>query len=287
MSAVVTPDAATARAALARDGVAVLTGVLDPARTREVRARLDAAATASEADGVPTRGYAFDTDDRNRRVFHLFNLDPVFAELIVHPAALGFVRDTLGDAFLISNFSANITAPGSGRMMLHADQGYVLPPWPSQALACNVAWLLDDFTVENGGTRYVPGSHLRGRGPAPDEVVDTVPLVAPAGSLLAMDGRLWHQTGDNASRDQHRAALFGYYVVRWLRPQINWNAALWPETVASLSPEFLDLLGYYSGNVEAQVPNGQRAQVRRPTALDVACDKAFALGPGAVRAGKA
>lgn len=284
MNAVVTADPATARAALAREGLAVLTGVLDPERTREVRRLLEEAATASEADGVPTRGYAFDTDTRNRRVFHLFNLDPVFVDLIQHPEALALVRQTLGEAFLISNFSANITAPGSGRMMLHADQGYVLPPWPAQPLACNVAWLLDDFTVENGGTRYVPGSHLRGRGPAADEQVDTVPLVAPAGSLLAMDGRLWHQTGDNTSRDDHRAALFGYYVLRWLRPQINWNAALWPETVARLTPEFLDLLGYYSGNVEAQVPNGRRAPVQRPEAVDTARDRAFALGPGAARA---
>ncbi len=284
MSAVVTADPAAARAALAHEGVAVLTGVLDPERTREVRRRLEKAATASEADGVPTRGYAFDTDTRNRRVFHLFNLDAVFIDLIQHPEALAFVRQTLGEAFLISNFSVNITAPGSGRMMLHADQGYVLPPWPAQPLACNVAWLLDDFTVENGGTRYVPGSHLRGRSPAADEQVDTVPLVAPAGSLLAMDGRLWHRTGDNTSPDGHRAALFGYYVLRWLRPQINWNAALWPETVASLTPEFLDLLGYYSGNVEAQVPNGRRAAVQRPAAVDTAHDRAFALGPGAVRA---
>jgi ectoine hydroxylase-related dioxygenase (phytanoyl-CoA dioxygenase family) len=285
MSAVVTPDRERALQALRDDGLVVLTGVLSAAATREVRARLEAAADASEADGVPTRGYAFDTDTRNRRVFHLFNLDPVFVDLIQRPDALQFVRQTLGESFLISNFSANITAPGSGRMALHADQGYVLPPWPDQPLACNVAWVLDDFTEENGGTRYVPGSHRRGRGPAPDEQVATVPVLAPAGSLLVMDGRLWHQTGDNRSRDQHRAALFGYYVMRWLRPQINWNAVLWPDTVATLSPAFLDLLGYYSGNVEAQVPNGRRAPVQPPASLGADRDRAFALGPGAARAG--
>ncbi len=282
MSAVVTPDRERALQTLRDDGLVVLTEVLSPAATRDVRARLDAAAHASETDGVPTRGYPFDTDQLNRRVFHLFNLDSIFVDLIQRPEALQFVRQTLGDAYLISNFSANITAPGSGRMPLHADQGYVLPPWPAQPLACNVAWVLDDFTAENGGTRYVPGSHLAGRGPGPTDVVETVPIVAPAGSLLVMDGRLWHQTGDNRSRDQHRAALFGYYVMRWLRPQINWNAALWPATVATLSPTFLDLLGYYSGNVEAQIPNGRRAPVHAP-AIDDAQDRAFALGPGAAR----
>lgn len=98
-----------------------------------------------------------------------------------------------------------------------------------------------------------------------------------------LDGRLWHQTGANQSRDCHRAALFGYYVRRWLRPQIDWNAALWPATVSSLSPQFLDLLGYYSGNVEGQIPNGKRAAVQMPAALKTICDTPFALGPEASR----
>lgn len=267
-----------ARQTLAQEGYAIVPEALDRAGAAEVRARLLAAAEASEADGVPTRGYPFDPDRANVRVFHLFNLDPVFVEMIAHPSALFFVRALLGDDFLISNFSANITAPGSARMQLHADQGYVMPPWPAEPLACNVAWLLDDFTEENGGTRYVPRSHLKGQNPQASDEVASVPISAPAGSLLVMDGRLWHQTGANQSPDTRRAALFGYYVRRWLRPQINWNAALWPETVARLTPGFLHLLGYYSGNVEAQVPNGRRAPIRMPADITAELHNRFALG---------
>ena len=105
-------------------GVAVVTGVLDAAATADVRARLLDAADRSDAVGIPTRGYAFDFDEKNRRVFMLFAWDPVFVELIQHPLALRYVRRTIGD-FLISNFSANITGPGAGGMHLHADQYYV------------------------------------------------------------------------------------------------------------------------------------------------------------------
>ncbi len=278
-----TADPTQASRDLAEHGLALLSGALQSDEVRDVRARLETAIGLSEADGVPTRGYPFDVDTLNQRVFHLFNLDPIFVDLIQRPLALRYVEQTLGPAFLISNFSANITAPGSARMPLHADQGYVLPPWPNQPLACNVGWLLDDFTEENGGTCYVPGSHLRGHGPDADSAAASVAITAPAGSLMIMDGRLWHQTGTNRSHDCHRAALFGYYVRRWLRPQINWNAALWPATVATLSPHFLDLLGFYSGNVEQQVPNGRRAPVSRPAQLDGGADRAFALGPGAAR----
>ena len=283
MSPQPTIDVQQAIAHLDEHGFALLANALSPDEVRDVRARLEAAALASEADEVPTRGYAFDPDLHNRRVFQLFNLDPLFIDLIQRPPALDFVRHTLGDSFLVSNFSANITAPGSERMLLHADQGYVDSPWPPRALACNVAWLLDDFTAENGGTCYVPGSHRLGRGPQRGEEVETVAIEAPAGSMLVMDGRLWHQTGANRSRDCHRAALFGYYVVRWLRPQINWNAALWPEVAASMTPEFLDMLGYYTGNTEYQIPCGQRAALRRPQALAAMGEGSHALDSGGVQ----
>lgn len=268
---------------LAVDGYAVVPDVLTPAETRDVRARLLQAGEHSEADGVPTRGYAFDPDGSNQRVFHLFNFDDVFVSLSEHPLARTCVESLIGKAYLISNFSANITAPGSARMQLHADQGYVLEPWPALPLACNVAWLLDDFTAENGGTCYVPGSHRLNHNPRPGEQYQTVPIVAPAGSVLVMDGRLWHQTGANLSADSRRAALFGYYVRRWLRPQINWNAALWPQTVARMSPAFLDRLGYYSGNVENQIPNGIRAAVPMPMEWADPKSAPFALGPQGTR----
>jgi len=278
-----TTDPAQARQDLATHGLALLTGVLSPAATRDVRRRLLEAVDASEADGVPTRGCLFDNDTGNTCVFHLFNFDPVFVELALHPRALESVRQSLGEAFLISNFSANITAPDSVRMSLHADQGYVPPPWRAQPLACKIGWLLDDFTRDNGGTAIVPGSHLEGRGPEPDEAVETVAVEAPAGTMMIVDGRLWHQTGENGTRDSHRAALFGFYFKRWLRPQINWNAALWPATVAQLTVPFLDWLGYYSGNVERQIPNGRSAAVRTPGLANPAIDRAFSLGPGAAR----
>jgi ectoine hydroxylase-related dioxygenase (phytanoyl-CoA dioxygenase family) len=239
-----------ALADLAEHGVAILTGALDADATTDVRRHLVRAAEHSEERGVPTRNYEFDPDHHNARVFMLFNLDPIFSELIVDPRAMRFVHSTIGEAFSISNFSANILGPGAGSMMLHADQGYATEPWPPVPLAVNVGWILDDFTEEVGATRYVPGSHLRGHNPEPGRQYDTVSVEAPAGSILAMDGRVWHQSGVNRSAQTHRAALFGYYVQSWIRPQMNWNVALDPDVAASLTPEFLDLLQYRAGYVD-------------------------------------
>ena len=267
-----------AKLALDEHGFACVENALSVSQLTAAKQKLQSAISASEADGVPTRNYAFDPDNHNQRVFHLFNFDDIFIELIQRPDALAFVRHQLGDAFLISNFSANITEPGNAKMQIHADQGYVPPPWPDTPLACNVAWLLDDFTVDNGGTCYVPGSHKRGHGPDPEKQYETVPIEAPAGSMLIMDGRLWHQTGENRTANQTRAALFGYYVLRWIRPQMSWNTMLWPETIEKLTPEFLHLLGYYTGNVEHQIPHGERAAARPPRGYQASIDESFVLG---------
>jgi ectoine hydroxylase-related dioxygenase (phytanoyl-CoA dioxygenase family) len=58
-----------------------------------------------------------------------------------------------------------------------------------------------------------------------------------------MEGRIWHTSGANVTEDQDRALLFGYYTKPFLRPQVNWNACLSPQTQASLSPQMRQWLG--------------------------------------------
>ena len=216
------------RARLEDEGFCVFERVLDPARCEEVRARLLAASRESQRRGVPTWIESLDPNDRNIRVFNLLDLDPIFIELITHPLALAAVQSMLGEHFLISNFTANIALPGSGSMALHSDQALVIPePW-LEPWALNVIWCLDDVYEENGATRYLPGSHRFTRhGDVPsDALARTLPFEASAGSVIVMDGRLWHTSGCNRTRDVERALLFGYYTRDFIRPQVNWNVVL-------------------------------------------------------------
>ena len=58
-----------------------------------------------------------------------------------------------------------------------------------------------------------------------------------------MDGRLWHTSGANITKDQERALLFGYYSRAFIRPQWNFSVGLNPETQATLSAEMRRWLG--------------------------------------------
>lgn len=230
---------------LRNDGVCVLPGILAPDEAVQVRGALLAAAAESERRGIPTFMPVLDPNAANVRVFNLLDIDAVFRELIVHPVALRLVRDLLGEHIAISNFTANIALPGSRSMSLHSDQALVAPePWLSP-WSINIIWCLDDVTFENGGTLYLPGSHcLTGRAELPPQPRSRMrAFEASRGSVVAMDGRVWHTSGANITQDQERALLFGYYCVDFLRPQTNFNVQLSAATKASLSPELFTLLG--------------------------------------------
>ncbi|HEX4180970.1 MAG TPA: phytanoyl-CoA dioxygenase family protein [Caulobacteraceae bacterium] len=238
-------ELAAAKARLKQEGWCVLPGVLDPVRNQEVLDRLWASARAFERAGGPTYIPTLDPNASNVRVFHLLELDVIFRELIQHPLAVEMVREVVGTEFLISNFTANIARPGSKSMGLHSDQSLVVPePW-LQPWAVNIIWCLTDVYLENGATLYVPGSHLwRTRAEMPADADKRLkPFEAKAGSVVVMEGRMWHTSGANITADQDRAMMFGYYTAPFLRPQVNWSALLSNETKATLSPRMHAWLG--------------------------------------------
>jgi hypothetical protein len=239
------PDLAAARAKLGEDGWCVVPHVLSKGEAAAALARLWDAEAASRRNGMPTFLPMLDPNEANVRVFYLMALDPLFRDLIQHPLAVDLVQSLLGPQFIISNFTANIARPGSQSMALHSDQSLVVPePW-LRPWAMNIIWCLTDVTFENGGTLFIPCSHRwtsHADIPA-DADRRLVPFEAKAGSIVAMEGRIWHTSGANITADQDRALLFGYYTAPFLRQQVNWNAALPVDVRAGLSPVMRHRLG--------------------------------------------
>ena len=230
---------------LENDGYCIVEGVLDADEVVAARSALAAAVAETERRGVPTFMPVLDPNPANVRVFNLIDLHATFRELILHPRAIQLVTRLLGEHFMISNFTANIARPGSRSMAVHADQAIVVPePWLSP-WAINIIWCLTDVTAENGGTLFLPGSHkVTRRSELPAHPVENmVAFEAPAGSVVAMDGRLWHTSGANVTTDEERSLLFGYYTMDFIRPQVNWNAILSDETMAEVSPALSARLG--------------------------------------------
>ena len=232
-------------------GWAILPEVLGAAEVARARTELLAAADASEARGIPTRMDYLDPGGRNVRVYDLIEYSEVFADLVIHPVVIPYVSHLLEGDLSVSNFSANIALPGSQSMNAHNDQSTVMPePWPIR-LTMNAIWCLDDVDEARGATRYLPGSHLF---TCFEEVPDDprsgmAPFEATAGSVILMDGRLWHTSGENVTADKERALLFAFYARSFLRHQNNWFRSLSPETRDGLDPQLSEWLGLGMGNM--------------------------------------
>lgn len=237
---------------LREEGFCVFPEVLRGADMERARAGLELGLTAARERAGTAHDGRIDPNAANLRVYNLPALDPVFIELLRHEAALAAVHAALGEGILISNFTANVALPGSGSMRLHSDQALVIPPPWLHPWAANIIWCLDDVDEENGATRYLPGSHqFRCFEDVPeDAMARTLPFSAPAGSFILMEGRVWHTSGPNVSRDRQRRMLFAYYSCDFIRQQANWNVALPQAVQDALDDEMRGLFGLGpAGNV--------------------------------------
>lgn len=253
-TAVDEPFVAEALARLATDGVAILPSLLTRHEAARALDRLWAASAESSRRGVPTHIRGLDPNESNVRVFNLVDLDPLFGELLAHPTIEAIVGGLLGRDHIVSNFSANIARPGSESMVVHSDLAAVMPePWLAPT-SINIIWCFTDVTAANGGTLHLPGSHhIRTLTEVPaDAVAQMVPFEAPAGSVIAMEGRVWHTSGCNVTADEDRALAFAYYTKPYLRPQWNFTRALAPEVQATFGPVMRYRLGL---DAQLNMPN--------------------------------
>ncbi len=223
---------------LAELGYAVIEDVLPAEQVQQLRAEVIelARAEAEAGDAWVSNG--------NQRVFALLNKGDMFIDLVQHPLALVLAEDMLTENVLLSSVTAHCVQAGNVAQGVHADQDYIWGQWGAPYVL-NAVWALDDFRSENGGTVVYPGTHLVGH--SPDDTTSTRPSISvecPAGSLILLDGRLWHGSGRHGGTDGQRVAILAYYCAPFLRQQENVFRSLRPEVRNGLSDRMRTLLGY-------------------------------------------
>jgi ectoine hydroxylase-related dioxygenase (phytanoyl-CoA dioxygenase family) len=240
----VRPDTLTQqeRDQLDRDGFLPLSGILSADHLDRLRARL-AELMRAEGDQAGTEVHQEAGTDR---LSDLANKGEVFEICFTHPRVLAAMAHVLASDFKLSSLNYRAALPGQGHQALHAD--WREPVEAGEFRVCNSIWLLDDFTPENGPTRVVRGSHLRGTLPK-DEMPDPAAphphqevLLAPAGTVVIFNSHLWHGGTLNRSSAERRA-LHSYFCRRSERQQLDQQRYFRPETRARLSPAARYVLG--------------------------------------------
>ena len=172
------------------------------------------------------------------RVSNLVNKGPMFEIGFSHPRVLAAIQHVIGPRFKLSSLDCRMALPGQGHQAFHADWRSGVEP--GDYYVCNSMWLLDDFRVENGATRVVPGSHRSGKHPkdaledAAQRHPEEIQLIAPAGTVIVFNSHLWHAGGLNQT-DSRRHGMLAYYCRRDQKQLTDQRKFIHPETHARLN----------------------------------------------------
>ncbi|NKB65565.1 MAG: hypothetical protein GKR89_00765 [Candidatus Latescibacteria bacterium] len=205
-------------------GFFVLDQVLDPEFVAALTDRVD----TIDARFRPERGAG--VHDRFS-VRDFIGQDELFLELLDWPSTFAKVWGILGWNIQMYHSAVVITPPlaadGSGKQGWgwHQDSGrlnHELEGNPRPRISIKVGYFLTDTSRPGGANLYVvPGSHLSNELEKPADgslPKGAEPVLAPPGSALVFDRRLWHSTSPNHSEQTRKLLLYGYSY-RWLRPR--------------------------------------------------------------------
>ena len=156
-------------------------------------------------------------------------------KLFQHPKIKKEIRSLLGtDAYHLTTLSSNTLFPNIDKRGYHVDWPYhkytdehgLNYIYQHECHGVQVIIPLDDFTVENGATMYVPYSHLARRFPSTEilqsgkftNADDSTQIFAckkkfvqaTVGDAFIYPGTLWHSQGVNTTDKPRRALLANF-----------------------------------------------------------------------------
>ena len=243
------PDLTSRVKAIQDDGFVYFPSVISSDEVAELRSAMD---RLEEIPEYMDRIH----ESWSRHFNNAFNRDEVFLKYLDKPGIIELVEEIHGADCHIIGMTAWITGPGRPEQTLHID--YLPISLPEDILAdprvtipvfiTTAHYYLDDMYEELGPTKFVPGSHLSGRGPKGDaewKGVGEQSILCNAGDVVIFRSEVWHRGSANTS-NQDRYLLQVHYAQRMITqkfpPYLN-RFQFDEEILARLTPRQRRLVG--------------------------------------------
>ena len=205
----------------------------------ELRPHFDAAGKEDQSD---FNGF------NTLRVYSILARSRASAELIAHDKVM-----QVADAILlphcvnyrIGSCTAIEILPGEVQQRLHRDDAIYPLQLTGVELQVSAMWSLTDFTLENGATHVLPGSHNNSIRIAAARNDESVQSVMPKGSVLFYMGSTYHGGGANRT-EIPRIGLINTYALGWLRQEENHYLGIPRDIARSYPKRVRELMGYQS-----------------------------------------
>ncbi len=233
-------------------GYAVLENVITSEECEHYKVLLEESYTKFSplyATNENTTSHGLDNKSNEKVVYNLHNKDISWYKLFENPKVLEVLDFMLlegsyanSEPYYLYNNSARCPLKGNMGQQLHSDSRL---PGINYCIVANVLWLLDDFTVENGATRIVPGSHkyrsFAENGKTYDE---EVLITGKKGSALIFNANVWHGGGGNFNGASRWALALGY--ARWfIKPSFDYMLNTPKHIFEQLSENQKKIMGFY------------------------------------------
>jgi ectoine hydroxylase-related dioxygenase (phytanoyl-CoA dioxygenase family) len=225
---------------LEREGYALLQGIFAAEQVEALRQDIDRVFEEYPADGRAANR-PVEEDEMFR--YEMLNRSSICQRAVADPAVLSVIEPLIGeDCHIIANTAwRNRVMPewthGGGHWHIDAGPHIPLPEgttWPADlphpvfAIGCHI--YLQDCTMDDGPTGVIPGSHLTGRAPPRERIMDpeltwqgqgAVPLLAEAGDVGLFVSDVWHRRMPTGQGDKGRYFLQVHYGRRDIAQRIR------------------------------------------------------------------
>ncbi len=237
------PDRHVMQKIILEEGCFVVTDVLSPDFLPRAKAALENAIEREVA-------YHKTTDYRDYGMVLVCSLyGSTFYEPFDNQALMAPFNAVLGDGCIVYAYTSSSMPPNktnySRRIHRDCPTTRLAPGFPTN-MGATIA--LDDFTLENGASYFMPTSHKRTSDPTEPEFLEGAErFVAKAGSVMFFDALTYHAGGDNKT-DRWRHALTINMCRSWMKqrldiPRVMESAGI---DTASLSKNAKQKLGFFT-----------------------------------------
>ena len=184
-------------------------------------------------------------DDMTGNSHHLLADGKSFFEYISRLYIDAELKEYFGGNYILNTFGGNLNLRSqvTYASRVHRD---VRTYTSDIRLLLNILIVVDDFTLDNGATYLLSGSHLKIDKPT-DEFfyANADRAVAKRGSIIVWDANVWHAAGSN-NTDGRRRGLSLIYSKPFMKQQFDYCRNIGYDKVAAMPENIQQVLGYKS-----------------------------------------
>ena len=234
---------------LNRDGAAIVEGALDQQQLISLNSEVedDISAAAPGLRHAASDYFVEFYGSNTIRLDGLPGISRTFLDVMQLPLISGVADELLlpnCEDYLLNTGQLIQIGPGETPQNIHRDED----AWrffkdPKPLLEVEAMFALTDFTIANGATQVVPGSHLwpADQKARPEEIIQAE---MNAGSALFYLGSTLHGGGTNTTSNEWRRGMFFGFVIGWLRTEENTFLTVPIDEVRKMPVRCQELLGY-------------------------------------------